>query len=203
MKHKERGKKTTQDDIARLTVLDAAVVLACAFMAVSNARAETLVEPAPIVVAAAAPITESSVSSPVEEQKTEVAEETVEEDAAATAPTYTEEDLYYLTHVLTGECQTAPWEEQIAVGSVVLNRVADPEFPSTIRGVIEDKHYGIQYACFYDGNFKRDATQTNIEVAKYLLENGSQLPANVIYQSQHRQGSGTHVKINKHYFCYK
>lgn len=196
MRHKERRNKTT-DDIARLTVLDAAVVVACAFMAVSNARAETLVEPAPIVVAAAAPVVEAVAASPVEEQKDE-------EDAATGAtPTYTEEDLYYLTHVLTGECQTAPWDEQIAVGSVVLNRVADPEFPNTIKEVIEDRHYGTQYACFYDGNFQRSATQTNVEVAKYLLEHGSQLPANVIYQSQHRQGSGTHVKINKHYFCYK
>ena len=196
MRHKERRNKTT-DDIARLTVLDAAVVVACAFMAVSNARAETLVEPAPIVVATAAPVVEAVAASPVEEQKDE-------EDAATGAtPTYTEEDLYYLTHVLTGECQTAPWEEQIAVGSVVLNRVADPEFPNTIKGVIEDRHYGTQYACFYDGNFQRSATQTNVEVAKYLLEHGSQLPTNVIYQSQHRQGSGTHVKINKHYFCYK
>ena len=202
MRHKERRNKTT-DDIARLTVLDAAVVVACAFMAVSNARAETLVEPAPIVVATAAPAVEA-VASPLEEQKAEVTEEIIEEDTAIdVTPTYTEEDLYYLTHVLTGECQTAPWDEQIAVGSVVLNRVADPEFPNTIRGVIEDRHYGTQYACFYDGNFQRSATQTNVEVAKYLLEHGSQLPTNVIYQSQHRQGSGTHVKINKHYFCYK
>ena len=187
----------------KIAILGLSVFIACLVVITYNTRAEPLlVEPVPQLetdVASAPP----AIIVINDEPSAEVVSEAVEAVETLSVPSYTEEDLYYLTHVLTGECQSAPWDEQIAVGSVVLNRVADPEFPNTIRGVIEDRHYGIQYACFYDGNFKREATQTNIEVATYLLENGSQLPANVVYQSQHRQGSGTHIKINRHYFCYK
>lgn len=114
-----------------------------------------------------------------------------------------DEDWYWLAHLLAGECQTYSWDHQIAVGSVVLNRVADPSYPDTIDGVITDKHYGTQYACYYDGNFFRDPTERNWLVAEYLLKYGSQLPETVVYQAQFKQGSGVWQKIDRHYFCYK
>lgn len=43
-------------------------------------------------------------------------------------PTWTPEEHEILTRVLTGECQTGSWELQLAVGSVVLNRVNAPEY---------------------------------------------------------------------------
>ena len=199
--------KNSTSAILKIILLLISVLLACLIIAVSNSQA-TPIEVVPELVetpetTAEAPVIviNDDVTTTTAEVTTEAPEATVEETTAA--PVYSEEDLYYLTHVLTGECHTASWDEQIAVGSVVLNRVADPEFPNTIKGVIEDRHHGIQYASFYDGNFHREATERNVAVAKYLLENGSQLPATVIYQSQHRQGSGTYTKINKHYFCYK
>lgn len=195
--------------ILKIILLLISVLLACLIIAVNSSQA-TPIELVPEVVevsetTAEIPVIVINDDITIEETtmpETITAPETTVEETTA-APTYSEEDLYYLTHVLTGECHTSPWEEQVAVGSVVLNRVADPEFPNTIKGVIEDRRHGIQYASFYDGNFKREATERNVAVAKYLLENGSQLPATVVYQSQRRQGSGTYVKINKHYFCYK
>ena len=40
-------------------------------------------------------------------------------------------------------------------------------------------------------------------MAKYLLENGSQIPENVVFQSKKKQGSGTWKTIDGQYFCYK
>lgn len=114
--------------------------------------------------------------------------------------TYSEEDLYYLTGILVGECHGYSWEHQIAVGSVVLNRVADEDYPDTIKDVAHQKG---QYACLKNKLFYREPTERNIEVAKYLLENGSQIPENVIYQSKKKQGSGTWKTIDGQYFCYK
>lgn len=202
--------RNSMSTVLKIILLFASILLACIFVAVNNSQA-TPMETIPELVQAPETIAEVPIiiinddvtieETTVPETTETVPETTVEETEPA--PSYSEEDLYYLTHVLTGECHTASWDEQVAVGSVVLNRVADPEFPNTIKGVIEDRHHGIQYASFYDGNFKREATERNAAVAKYLLENGSQLPSTVIYQSQHRQGSGTYTKINKHYFCYK
>ena len=112
---------------------------------------------------------------------------------------YTEEDLEVLTRVLTGECHTYPDEEQLYVGSVVLNRVNDPSFPNTIKGVVFQKG---QYACTWDGNYYREPTERNRANAKWLLENGSVLPDSVVYQSGGKQGK-VYLKTDYHYYCYK
>ena len=107
--------------------------------------------------------------------------------------TYSEEDLYYLTGILVGECHGYSWEHQIAVGSVVLNRVADEDYPDTIKDVAHQKG---QYACLKNKLFYREPTERNIEVAKYLLENGSQIPENVIYQSKKVLVHGKQLMVN-------
>lgn len=121
--------------------------------------------------------------------------ESGEEEAAA----YTEEDLYVMAHVLAGECQSCPDQEQLYVGSVVLNRKNHPSFPNTIKGVVFQKG---QYSCTRDGNYYREPTERNWANARTLLENGSVLPANVIWQSGGRQGKGVYVKTRWHYYCY-
>ena len=42
----------------------------------------------------------------------------------------------YWREQLIGEARGEPYEGQVAVGAVILNRVADPSFPNTIAGVI-------------------------------------------------------------------
>ena len=114
-------------------------------------------------------------------------------------PTYSEEDLYVLAHVICGECQCYPDQEQLYVGSVVLNRVKSNRYPNTISGVVFQRG---QYACTWDGNYYRTPTDRNWANAKYLLEHGSVLPDNVVYQSGARQGKGVYTKTKWHYYCY-
>ena len=126
-----------------------------------------------------------------------------QEDGAAEAllaqPSYTEEDLYVMAHVLAGECQNCPDEEQLYVGSVVLNRKAHPSFPGTVRGVVFQKG---QYSCTRDGNYYREPTERNWANARKLLEEGSVLPGNVVWQSGKKQGRGVYVRTKWHYYCY-
>lgn len=112
---------------------------------------------------------------------------------------YTEEDLYVMAHALAGESQNCSDEEQRYVGSVILNRVAHSSFPGTIKGVVFQKG---QYACTRDGNYYREPTEKNWANARWLLENGSVLPANVVWQSGSRQGKGVYIKTAHHYYCY-
>lgn len=112
---------------------------------------------------------------------------------------YTQEELYILAHVICGEAQGCSDEEQLYVGSVVLNRVHDPRFPNSIYGVVFQKG---QYACTRDGNYDREPTERNWANARRLLEEGSVLPANVIWQSGGKQGKGVYLKTKHHYYCY-
>lgn len=47
-----------------------------------------------------------------------------------------EDDVYLLASIIHGEARGEPYEGQVAVGAVVLNRVASPDFPNTIAEVI-------------------------------------------------------------------
>ena len=109
-----------------------------------------------------------------------------------------EADREIMAHLLCGECQSGSRELQEAVGSVVLNRVASDDFPDTIEGVVFQKG---QYACTWDGNYNREPTERNWEVAEYLLQNGSQIPEGVVFQAQFKQGR-IWKRIDNQIFCY-
>ena len=132
---------------------------------------------------------------PAAETQTEGTDEALAQPAAS----YTEEDLYVMAHVLAGECQSCPDQEQLYVGSVVLNRKSHPSFPNSIKGVVFRKG---RYSCTRDGNYYREPTERNWANAKWFLENGSVLPSNVIWQSGGKQGKGVYVKTKWHYYCY-
>jgi len=112
--------------------------------------------------------------------------------------TYSPEDLEILAHAICGEAQSCPDEEQLYVGSVILNRKNHSAYPNTIKGVVFQKG---QYACTWDGNYYRQPTKANYRNAKWLLENGSVLPGNVVYQSGHRQGKGVYLQTRFHKYC--
>jgi hypothetical protein len=96
---------------------------------------------------------------------------------------------------------------QLYVGSVVLNRVNSPNYPNTIKEVIFQAG---QYAPAISGAiYGYESSDSTREKAAYLLENGSILPSNVVYQAEFKQGSGTYEKIplswknGMMYFCYE
>ena len=132
--------------------------------------------------------------------------ETLKEYPPLSTPSnsYSQKDLELLSRIICGEAQSYSDELQLAVGSVFLNRVKDSRFPNTFEEVAFQKR---QYACTKDGNYYRKPTDRNIANAKYLLENGSILPANVVFQAEFKQGKGVYktIKIGKRrkmYFCY-
>ena len=55
------------------------------------------------------------------------------------ANTYTAREIDLLARVVSAEAQGEPFEGQVAVASVILNRLKSPLFPSTIEGIIFEK----------------------------------------------------------------
>ncbi|AGC69427.1 spore cortex-lytic enzyme SleB [Thermoclostridium stercorarium subsp. stercorarium DSM 8532] len=45
-------------------------------------------------------------------------------------------DEQLIARAINGEARGEPYEGQVAVGAVILNRVASPNFPNTVAGVI-------------------------------------------------------------------
>ena len=120
------------------------------------------------------------------------------------AADYSADDLYNLAHVTYAEAGNCGWYMMISVASVVVNRVKSPLFPNTIQEVIFAPG---QYAPTWNGTFWLEPSQEAIEVAEYVLENGSQIDESVVWQAEFPQGNGVYDKIESPwgttmYFCY-
>lgn len=51
-------------------------------------------------------------------------------------PKYSDQDINLLANAVYGEARGEPYEGQVAVAAVILNRVEHPDFPNSIGGVI-------------------------------------------------------------------
>ena len=83
---------------------------------------------------------------------------------------YDADDLYWLSRIISAESRGEPLLGKIAVGNVVLNRVASPEFPDSIYDVIFDDRWGGQFEPVRNGTVYQDPTQESILAAKLCLE---------------------------------
>lgn len=107
------------------------------------------------------------------DQDTQTAHVTTGSGAPAPA-SYDEEDLYWLSRIISAESQGEPLAGKIAVGNVVLNRVASSEFPNTIKDVIFDSKWGIQFTPVQNGTIYNEPTAESVVAAKLCLEGASE-----------------------------
>lgn len=83
---------------------------------------------------------------------------------------YNQEDLYWLSRIISAESRGEPLLGQIAVGNVVLNRVKSPLFPNTIYEVIFDRKYGVQFTPTVNGTINQTPSELSVIAAKICLE---------------------------------
>ncbi len=83
---------------------------------------------------------------------------------------YNSDVLYWLSRVISAESRGECLDGQIAVGNVVLNRVASPEFPNTVYGVIFDMENGVQFEPVANGTIYNEPTPLSVAAAKLVLE---------------------------------
>lgn len=118
------------------------------------------------------------------------------------------EDLWYLSKIITAEAGSdwLPDEWKMAVGEVVLNRRASPEFPDTVADVV------FQLGQYYAAGSRYFTNllpyEDCVDVAWKLL-NGERVlnDASVVFQANFPQGSGTALHLTDKllgstYFCY-
>ena len=84
---------------------------------------------------------------------------------------YDAESLYWLSHIIYAEAGLGePFEGKIAVGNVVLNRVRDVSTPNTIKEVIFDNRFGIQFSPAYTPVIYEEPNELSVIAAKVCLE---------------------------------
>jgi len=75
-------------------------------------------------------------------------------------------DVYLLARIISAEARGEPYEGQVAVGAVVLNRVRHPSFPDTLSGVIYQTD---AFTAVSDGQFDQPIAESAYRAAQDAL----------------------------------
>lgn len=108
-------------------------------------------------------------------------------------------DLYWLSRIIHAESQGEPYNGKVAVGSVILNRVASKEFPNTVKGVIFEYYQNIpQFSPVAEGTIYNAPSQESIKAAKEALS-GQRPIGNATYFFNPKKSEGKWIVNNKEY----
>ena len=111
---------------------------------------------------------------------------------------YREDEVFWLSRIITAESSGESLLGQIAVGDVILNRVKSNQYPNTIWGVIFDKKYGVQFSPVLDGRIYNTPTYTSTLAAKICLE-GTSLSDDAIFFLNPRTAQSSWIIKSREY----
>ena len=114
---------------------------------------------------------------------------------ALTTPGPEAGELYWLSHIINAESGNQPLSGKIAVGNVVLNRVANPRFPDTVYEVI---HQRGQFTPVSNGSIKLTPNAESVIAAKLCLD-GANTVGNALYFLNPRTASNSWASRTRPY----
>ena len=113
-------------------------------------------------------------------------------------------DVYLLARLISAEARGEPYQGQVAVGAVVLNRMDHPSFPNTLSGVIYQRG---AFTCLSDGQFDQPIADSAYQAARDAL-NGADPTGGAIYYFNPATATSKWIWsrpvlliIGKHRFC--
>lgn len=118
---------------------------------------------------------------------------------ASASEAYGYEDLYWLSHIINAESGNQPLEGKIAVGNVVLNRVASDRFPDTVKSVVFDRKDAVQFEPVANGTIYDEPTAQSVLAARLAL-NGTSVVGGCLYFFNPAWSQGLWVRQNCVYY---
>ncbi len=119
-------------------------------------------------------------------------------------PNYVNADLDLLARIISAEARGEPYEGQVAVGAVIMNRLEHPSFPNTLSGVI---YQNGAFTAIVDGQFYEEVTQSAYRAAKEALD-GVDPTGGAIYYYNPTTATNKWIRtrpiiyvIGEHVFC--
>lgn len=124
--------------------------------------------------------------------------------SSSSSGSFSNADIELLAKVISAEARGESYEGQVAVGAVILNRVAHPSFPDSLSGVIYQKG---AFSCVNDSNWYQPVAESSKRAARDAL-NGWDPSGGAIYYFNAKKTndafmhSRTVIKeIGNHKFC--
>lgn len=119
-------------------------------------------------------------------------------------PPATESNIYLLARIISAESRGEPYEGQVAVGAVILNRIEHPSFPDTLSGVI---YQNGAFTAIVDGQFNEPISDSAYSAARDALNGWDPTGGCVYYYNPKKTSNAfmwsrpTVVTIGEHRFC--
>lgn len=124
--------------------------------------------------------------------------------SSGTGGGYSDADVELLAKVISAEARGESYEGQVAVGAVILNRVAHPSFPDSLSGVVYQKG---AFSCVNDLNWYQAVAELSKRAARDAL-NGWDPSGGAIYYFNPSKTSDSFMHsrpviktIGNHRFC--
>lgn len=112
---------------------------------------------------------------------------------------YNADEVYWLSRLIYAEAEGEPETGKIAVGNVVLNRVASKDFPNTIYGVIFDTTGGtVQFYRPGNARINRTPSAECVEAAKICLD-GYTVSGRALFFLNKRTATNFWIPANRPY----
>ncbi len=115
-----------------------------------------------------------------------------------------ESDFNLFARIISAEARGESFEGQVAVGAVILNRIAHPSFPNTLSGVIYQKG---AFSCIDDGGVNAAVADSAYKAAREAI-NGSDPSGGAIYYYNPEKATSEWIfsrpvltVIGEHRFC--
>lgn len=90
---------------------------------------------------------------------------------------FSESDVQLLAKIISAESRGEPYQGQVAVGAVIMNRISHPSFPNTLSGVIYQEG---AFSCLYDDGINAAVADSAYQAAREAI-NGSDPTGGAIY----------------------
>lgn len=90
---------------------------------------------------------------------------------------FTKSEVDLLARIISAESRGEPYEGQVAVGAVIMNRIDHPSFPNTLSDVIYQPG---AFSCLYDGGVDAPVADSAYKAAREAI-NGSDPSGGAIY----------------------
>lgn len=117
---------------------------------------------------------------------------------------FSSSDIDLLARIISAESRGEPYTGQVAVGAVILNRMAHPSFPNTLAGVIYQPG---AFSCLYDGGVNAPVADSAYRAARDAI-NGMDPSGGAVYYYNPEKSTNQWIfsrpvitVIGNHRFC--
>ena len=113
---------------------------------------------------------------------------------------YSYDDITYLSKIVQQESGTQSFQAKLGVAGTIMNRVRSSKFPNTVKGVIYDTNYGVQFPPAHTDSFINTVPYKESVIAAKCALRGVNVVRNSLYFMDTKRASQSWAHKNRPFY---